>query len=242
MVGSLLEVFSSIQGEGRQIGQRHLFLRFAGCNLRCRFCDTPLDDAPPASFPVYLPDGERTLLRNPVEPRELVEAVRPFDPRTHAMVSFTGGEPLMQAEFLRELAGMLMEEGHARLYLDTNGSLPDELEKAAGLFDVIAMDMKLPSAYGGEPLWKRHERFLRVRPEHTDVKTVITRDTPLEEFMTAVGIIERSIHSAATCLIIQPVWPLETPARMLLRFQEAALERLPGVRVIAQQQQLIGVR
>jgi len=37
----LIEVFSSIQGEGRYVGQPQVFLRLAGCPLRCRWCDTP---------------------------------------------------------------------------------------------------------------------------------------------------------------------------------------------------------
>ena len=37
----LSEVFSSIQGEGLYVGDRHLFVRFAGCNLNCQYCDTP---------------------------------------------------------------------------------------------------------------------------------------------------------------------------------------------------------
>ena len=40
MPAHLVEVFSSFQGEGLYVGQRQLFIRFAGCNLRCRFCDT----------------------------------------------------------------------------------------------------------------------------------------------------------------------------------------------------------
>jgi len=35
------EVFSSVQGEGPRIGERHIFVRFQGCNIRCRYCDTP---------------------------------------------------------------------------------------------------------------------------------------------------------------------------------------------------------
>ena len=60
--------------------------------------------------------------------------------------------------------------------------------------------------------------------------------------MTAVGIVERAANRKDTCLVFQPVWPVETPARMLLEYQEAALERLGDVRVIVQQQQILGVR
>ena len=41
MKAPIIEVFSSIQGEGLLIGRRQIFVRFAGCNLNCNYCDTP---------------------------------------------------------------------------------------------------------------------------------------------------------------------------------------------------------
>lgn len=280
MAGRLLEVFSSVQGEGAHIGERHLFLRLAGCNLRCRYCDTPVDAEPPATFPVYLPAGcgRRELrLANPVEATALAEALACFEPRgrrrreagirrpeagsrspeqqevaqvssrqpqasslLHAMVSFTGGEPLLQPEFVEQTARLLMAAGHRRLYLETNGTLPGELRSVVDMFAVICMDIKLPSAYGGPALWSKHERFLAVRPAKTQVKVTVTRDTTRADFKRAVKIVKCAGDSIP--LIIQPVWPLETPAEMLLELQEVALYELADVRIIAQQHQLLGMR
>ncbi|MDX9694125.1 MAG: 7-carboxy-7-deazaguanine synthase QueE, partial [Methanothermobacter sp.] len=41
MRAPIMEVFSSIQGEGLLVGCRQIFIRFAGCNLNCKYCDTP---------------------------------------------------------------------------------------------------------------------------------------------------------------------------------------------------------
>lgn len=240
MPGSLLEVFSSIQGEGIRVGERHLFLRFAGCNLRCRFCDTPVDEDPPDRFPVYLPNGGECRLRNPVEADVLSDALAAFPGKAHRMVSFTGGEPLLQARFVGECAAALRAKGFERFYLETNGTLAEELEAVVPVFDVVAMDIKLPSAYGGEPLWNQHARCLAVAPEKTFVKSVVVRSTPLEEFLRAVELVADVSRNIP--FVIQPVWPVETPAGMLSCFQHAALEQLDDVRVIAEQQQLLGMR
>jgi organic radical activating enzyme len=46
MKARINEVFSSIQGEGKLIGRRQVFVRFSGCNLECNYCDTPLSRDP----------------------------------------------------------------------------------------------------------------------------------------------------------------------------------------------------
>ena len=48
MQANLIEIFSSVQGEGRYVGCRQLFVRFEGCNLQCRYCDT--ENAPGTPF------------------------------------------------------------------------------------------------------------------------------------------------------------------------------------------------
>ena len=40
MKENMIEIFSSAQGEGPYIGRRQVFVRFEGCNLKCRYCDT----------------------------------------------------------------------------------------------------------------------------------------------------------------------------------------------------------
>lgn len=97
------EIFHSLQGESTRAGRRCVFIRLAGCNLSCAWCDTRY----------AMEESGRELALDMV-----VEAVRPFRSQ---LVEITGGEPLMQAA-TPELAAMLAREGYEVL-VETNGSL-----------------------------------------------------------------------------------------------------------------------
>src|SRR5215467_6749298 len=95
------EIFVSFQGEGLHAGRRQLFVRFGGCPLRCRYCDTPESLVPVPECRVLGPDGERRLA-NPLGLDSLADEVRALaavSPALHA-VAVTGGEPLAQVDFL----------------------------------------------------------------------------------------------------------------------------------------------
>lgn len=94
------DVFYSLQGEGRNAGMAAAFIRFAGCNLRCRFCDT--------AFSAYteMDDGD------------LLKAILPWPTR---FVVLTGGEPTLQLD--DGLIGSLHSHGY-RIAIETNGMRP----------------------------------------------------------------------------------------------------------------------
>ncbi|BEP17293.1 7-carboxy-7-deazaguanine synthase QueE [Pyrofollis japonicus] len=99
------ETFLSLQGEGPFTGRRSLFIRLAGCNLRCPFCDTKYSwDVKNAR--------EMTI-------EELVVLVGRADP---TLVVVTGGEPLLQRDALEELVRMLYRLGYP-VQVETNGTL-----------------------------------------------------------------------------------------------------------------------
>src|SRR6267142_1874357 len=85
----VLEIFASRQGEGICVGDPHLFVRFGGCNIACDYCDTP-ESIPAGS------GHSRSLGDVAAE----LEALDP-EKRTRA-VSLTGGEPLLQVNFLEQ--------------------------------------------------------------------------------------------------------------------------------------------
>lgn len=98
------EIFLSIQGESTYAGLPCVFIRLAGCNLCCAWCDTP-------------------YARVPDEAREMsVEAVL-NEARAYrrSLVEITGGEPLLQSESL-SLAHRLLAEGY-KILIETNGSV-----------------------------------------------------------------------------------------------------------------------
>lgn len=133
------EIFQSIQGEGPYIGVNQLFIRFSSCNLRCSYCDT---------------DFKTDLHEYDVN--ELLEEVNKYD-KVHS-ISLTGGEPLIEIEFLKDF----LKKVNKKIYLETNGTLFDNLKQIIDCTDIISMDIKLPSTTGMSPLWTCHEQFIEI--------------------------------------------------------------------------------
>jgi len=181
MKGKIAEVFESIQGEGLYLGERQLFVRFFGCNLKCRFCDTKLN-----RFIEY-------------EPQELIEEIKSYYEGYHS-ISFTGGEPLLQKDFLKELLYYSCCYGYQN-YLETNGTLLDGLSEVIDYLDIVAMDLKLPSSTGLECFWDRHRRFLEIASrKEVFLKTVICQSTK-EDDLREVIILIKEINRAATLVL-----------------------------------------
>ena len=124
MKAPIIEIFSSFQGEGLLIGERQIFVRFAGCNLNCNYCDTSQSkDA--SSGRMMTPD-------------EVVGKINELITPDCKAVSFTGGEPLLYPEFINEVSSAL----DLNIMLETNGTLPDNLDLLDKL-DIVSLDIKL---------------------------------------------------------------------------------------------------
>lgn len=108
------EIYLSIQGEGPRTGQQTIFVRFAGCNLRCPGwpCDTPH-----AIFPELYRDEWKTY-----SVEDLVEEIERVDDGRHVNICFTGGEPFLQNhEAFEQLVLYLWEERTLEVF--TNGTI-----------------------------------------------------------------------------------------------------------------------
>ncbi len=241
---NLLSVFSSAQGEGELIGIRQIFIRFSGCNLRCKFCDTPQAQkvTPTCKFQLSLNKRNFIETSNPLSASHLRKIVEDLNQTKHHSISLTGGEPLLQARFLVKFLPLLRKRG-LKIYLETNGTLPEELSKVISLIDFIALDIKLPSSTGERSFFTEHKRSLRIAVRKDSfVKIVITPDTLVSELKLAINLI--ASEDSSIPLILQPVTPYAkvqkspSPKRML-KFQELALEKLDKVRIIPQMHKLI---
>jgi len=160
--GYLSELFCSVQGEGLFIGERQLFLRTAGCVATCSWCDTVYSKVRTPRFVVHNAESDATWRPNPVSTADAVADVLALAKVNEPVrtVSLTGGEPLEQPEFAGALAAALRAQG-LRIHLETAGLHAAALASLLDHIDVIAMDVKLPSATGVAH-WDAHRAFLGV--------------------------------------------------------------------------------
>jgi len=244
----LAEVFSSIQGEGIYVGERQLFIRFAGCNLSCQYCDSPqaLEIAPNYRFEPVSGSHKWESRGNPITSTQLVELLTMLDkPGLHHVLSLTGGEPLLQVEFLKEFLPTVKAALKLSIYLETNGTLPEHLNEVIDLIDIIAMDIKLPSATGLSPYWKEHKKFLETAYlKEVFVKIVVAKETKIMEIDEAARLIAAVDEKIP--LVLQPVTPHgpikhRPGAEEILAFQATAKRKLKTVKVIPQIHKLLGL-
>ena len=207
--GNVVEIFSGIQGEGIHVGRRQIFLRLAGCNLRCDYCDQPEARQIPRKALIEQTPGRRDFspAPNPLSVEQAARAVVQLNrPKgLHHAVALTGGEPLMQAQFLAALLPLLRRTG-LRILLETNGTRPDEFIALRHLVDIVSMDFKLRSATGRPMPVKAHKTFLRLAAragKETYVKAVVSSRTTDQEIAGAAKLIAGI--KRAVPLVLQPV-------------------------------------
>jgi len=188
------EVFRSLQGETSRAGLPATFLRLAGCNLRCRYCDTTYAQGRGASM---------TL-------EELLGAVA--DGPATDLVVVTGGEPLLQPR-VPSLLGALCDLGRTVL-LETNGSL-----EIRGIDPRVRriLDIKCPGS--GEEASTRWENLEDLRAED-EVKLVLTCR---EDFDFALRVIGKHGLRERCEVLLSPAQGLLAPADLAAWILECRL-------------------
>ncbi len=147
MKAPLIEVFASIQGEGRHVGRSMVFVRVAVCPIRCRYCDTPHSYEVPSRFPVH--EGEHRVFHDNPVPGSVAADLAAGLAKESAygpanFVSLTGGEPLLYPGFVMEFGAGLREQG-LQLFLETAALDPKALGKCLAVVDHLSADYKLPA-------------------------------------------------------------------------------------------------
>jgi len=154
----IIEIFDSLEGEGKRQGEAATFIRLAGCNLRCKWCDT-----------TYSHDKNAATI---MTAKEIIAECNTRFKR----VTLTGGEPLA-ASHMDTLIALLSDKDFA-VNVETNGSIDIAPFRHTNVF--FSVDYKLPSSHETERmLWKN---FITLR-SYDVVKFVVGSQHDLQHML-----------------------------------------------------------
>lgn len=213
MIYKVVETFISINGEGQHAGELALFIRFAGCNLNCNYCDTRWANQPDVVYQEMTAE----------EIRERIETAQVRN------VTLTGGEPLLQPGMyqLLETVGTLPD---IRIEIETNGSVDIEPYMALAHRPVFTLDYKLPGS--GMEAGMKTENYQYLTKEDT-VKFVISDAADLTR---AREIIEKYQLQGRCGIYYSPVFGRIQPAEIV---DDMIVHRLNGVHMQLQMHKFI---
>ena len=183
MVLQVVEKFISINGEGRRCGQLATFIRFAGCNLNCGYCDTAWAN-------------DRKVAFDPMTAEEVYAYIKETQVTN---VTLTGGEPLLQQD-MGELLELLSQDPELYVEIETNGSVL--LSKFSDLENPpsFTRDYKLPSS--GMERMMALENFDHL----TEKDTVKFVSGSMEDLEKARELINKYKLTEKTSIFISPVF------------------------------------
>ncbi|WP_298521505.1 7-carboxy-7-deazaguanine synthase QueE [uncultured Methanobrevibacter sp.] len=197
MKAPVIEIFSSFQGEGLLIGERQIFVRFAGCNLNCNYCDTN--------------DSKSTESGKLMTPSQVTEEINKLLTPDCRTISFTGGEPSLYPDFISEIS----KNFNLKIMLETNGTLPDNIDSIEKL-DIVSLDIKLPEHFDGdfdEEIFLNEIKSLNLlmaKCINVYCKVVILPSTKINSFKEVVEKLSENISNKSNLkIIIQPSSPLD---------------------------------
>ena len=210
MQAPIVEIFETIQGEGKSIGTPSIFVRFYGCNLRCQFkgieCDTP--------YAVYR-EQDKSIMMTPLEVANKIKSLNPKH------IVWTGGEPMLYQDFIYEVMTDIYPEYTAEV--ETNTTIPLKLTTIQ-VIDQFNMSVKLgssqqttvshellrynPDAIKTYPSSKSYFKFVISYAEKDlmEIQHIIHRDFPqFEIYLMPEGyrrdqLIENSIEVVELCV------------------------------------------
>lgn len=185
----VVEKFVSIDGESQAAGELACFIRFAGCNLNCGYCDTSWANKPGVPYESMSAD-------------EIYNYVRESGVNN---VTLTGGEPLLQ-DNIGSLLRLLSADTNLRIEIETNGSVPVRDYKYIGDNIVFTLDYKLPGS--GMSAYMVLDNYKYIDKKDT-VKFVVSNEKDLD---TARDIIDRYRLTDITTVYISSAFEMIAPA------------------------------
>lgn len=180
----ICEIFYSLQGESTYAGLPCIFIRLAGCNLLCNYCDTPLSHEEGCEYSL-----DRIMEEIKTYPAKLVE--------------ITGGEPLLQSDCL-QLTESLEQAGYT-LLMETNGSL--SVQPVSNAVHLI-IDVKLPGSGAGGSFLTDNLQWLKAGWD--EIKFVVSDRADFEYTLAFVREHKLEKH----ILLVSPVTDRLDPATL----------------------------
>ncbi len=181
------EIFKSIQGESTYAGLPCTFVRLAGCNLRCTYCDT--------NYAYY--HGKE------LSDEEIISKIEEYGVN---IVEFTGGEPLLQEE-TPPLIKTLLDKGH-KVLIETNGSI------CIGCLDkrlTIIMDIKTPKSGMSE---RMNLKNLELIKNNDEIKFVLLDES---DYIWAKDMISKyNLLSKTKNILMSPAYGVLSPKTLAL--------------------------
>jgi 7-carboxy-7-deazaguanine synthase len=186
----IVEIFRSLQGESTRAGQPCLFVRLAGCDLLCRYCDTPQAHDPRAGRDLTID--------------QVVAEVEKLFPDPAPLVEITGGEPLLQRPGVEQLAARFLALG-STVMLETNGAQP--IRGLDPRLEII-MDVKTPGSGAADRLCLEN---LPLLDSNDELKFVLTgRD----DYDWACRFLAAHDVSSLRAVHFSPAWSTLAPATL----------------------------
>ncbi|MDR2967278.1 MAG: 7-carboxy-7-deazaguanine synthase QueE [Methanobacteriaceae archaeon] len=195
MKAPIVEIFSSFQGEGLLIGKRQIFIRFAGCNLSCNYCDTP--------------ESQKSSYGTILSVEDVMNKINHLKTPDLHSISFTGGEPLLYTDFINEI----IEKTDFNILLETNGTLPDKIKKLKKI-DFVSLDFKVPEHFDNKynnEIIENEIKTLKILIEGNSniyCKLVVLPSTKLSIIEKIAKRIVNEVNTSVS-LVIQPVSPID---------------------------------
>lgn len=212
-VFKVVEKFISINGEGTKAGQLSVFIRFAGCNLSCNYCDTRWANKPDVPFTEM----------NEFEIYDYIKATGISN------VTLTGGEPLLQ-EDIDKLLRILSSDKNIFVEIETNGSV--ELKRFHDISENIRFTVDYKLAGSGMEKFMNMDNFTDRNKQDT-IKFVVSDMKDLENVAALID----KFNLLEQCRVyISPVFGRIEPYKIVEFMVE---KRLNGVNLQLQMHKII---